>query len=121
MYAAIKDAIAKSVPVVMTWRVPNGRVLPNNGWEGGGKTLVDAGAVMGDDLSAHFLILDEAITRLGSIGTRYQRIVELRYMAWPNHSRGSRSPQRFTGNHRTRMELRAGLAPARAAIRRSRG
>jgi L-asparaginase len=39
------------VPVVITSRVPNGRVLPNYGWEGGGKTLVDAGAVMGDDLS----------------------------------------------------------------------
>jgi len=25
-------------------RVPNGRVLPNYGWEGGGKTLEDAGA-----------------------------------------------------------------------------
>jgi L-asparaginase len=31
--------------------VPNGRVLPNYGFDGGGKTLVDAGAVMGDDLS----------------------------------------------------------------------
>lgn len=52
MFAAIKDAIAKGVPVVITSRVPNGRVLPNYGFEGGGKTLVDAGAVMGDDLSA---------------------------------------------------------------------
>ncbi len=51
MFAAIKTAIAKGVPVVITSRVPNGRVLPNYGWEGGGKTLVDAGAVMGDDLS----------------------------------------------------------------------
>jgi L-asparaginase len=51
MFAAIKEAIAKGVPVVITSRVPNGRVLPNYGWEGGGKTLVDAGAVMGDDLS----------------------------------------------------------------------
>jgi L-asparaginase/Glu-tRNA(Gln) amidotransferase subunit D len=41
----------KGVPVVITSRVPNGRVLPNYGWEGGGKTVVDAGAVMGDDLS----------------------------------------------------------------------
>ena len=52
MFAAIKDAIAKGVPVVITSRVPNGRVLPNYGFEGGGKTLVDAGTVMGDDLSA---------------------------------------------------------------------
>ena len=51
MFAAIKDTIAKGVPVVIASRVPNGRVLPNYGWEGGGKTLVDAGAVMADDLS----------------------------------------------------------------------
>jgi L-asparaginase len=51
MFGAIKDVMAKSVPVVITSRVPNGRVLPNYGWDGGGKTLVDAGAVMGDDLS----------------------------------------------------------------------
>jgi L-asparaginase len=51
MFAAIKEAIAKGVPVVITSRVPNGRVLPNYGYEGGGKSLVDAGGVMGDDLS----------------------------------------------------------------------
>jgi len=51
MFGAIKEAIAKGVPVVITSRVPNGRVLPNYGFEGGGRTLVDAGAVMGDDLS----------------------------------------------------------------------
>jgi L-asparaginase len=43
--------LPKGVPVVIASRVPNGRVLPNYGWEGGGKTLVDAGAVMGNDLS----------------------------------------------------------------------
>ena len=51
MFAAIKEEIAKGVPVVIASRVPNGRVLPNHGWEGGGKTLEDAGAVMGNDLS----------------------------------------------------------------------
>jgi L-asparaginase len=51
MFTAIKDAIGNKVPVVITSRVPNGRVLPNYPWEGGGRTLVDAGAVMGDDLS----------------------------------------------------------------------
>ena len=51
MFAAIKDAIARGIPVVVTSRVPNGRVLPNYGFDGGGKTLVDAGAIMGDDLS----------------------------------------------------------------------
>jgi len=49
--AAIKETIAKGIPVVITSRVPNGRVLPNYGYEGGGKVLADAGAVMGDDLS----------------------------------------------------------------------
>ncbi len=51
VYAAVKDAIGRGVPVVITSRVPNGRVLPNYGFEGGGQTLVAAGAVMGDDLS----------------------------------------------------------------------
>jgi L-asparaginase len=68
MFAAIKDALSKGVPVVITSRVPNGRVLPNYATEGGGKTLVDAGAVMGDDLSAQkarillMLILQEGVT-----------------------------------------------------------
>lgn len=51
MFAAIKEALARGVPVVISTRVPNGRVLPHYGWDGGGKTLVDAGAVMADDLS----------------------------------------------------------------------
>ena len=51
MFDAIEKAIAKGVAVVITSRVPNGRVLPNYGFAGGGKTLVDAGAVLGDDLS----------------------------------------------------------------------
>jgi L-asparaginase len=51
MFDAIEKAIAKGVAVVITSRVPNGRVLPTYGFAGGGKTLVDAGAVLGDDLS----------------------------------------------------------------------
>ena len=51
MFAAVKYALSKNVPVVVSTRVPNGRVLPNYGFEGGGKTLADAGAVMADDLS----------------------------------------------------------------------
>jgi L-asparaginase len=50
-FAAVKEAMARNIPVVITTRVPNGRVLPNYGFDGGGKTLRDAGAVMGDDLS----------------------------------------------------------------------
>lgn len=51
MFNAVKYALSRKVPVVIASRVPNGRVLPNYGFEGGGKTLVDAGAVMADDLS----------------------------------------------------------------------
>jgi len=51
MYEAIKDAIAKKVPVIVSTRVPNGRVLPVYGFQGGGKTLKEAGAVMADNLS----------------------------------------------------------------------
>ncbi|WP_245421980.1 asparaginase [Rhodoplanes serenus] len=51
MFAAIKEAIGKGVPVVISTRVPTGRVMPVYGFEGGGKTLADAGAIMADDLS----------------------------------------------------------------------
>jgi len=51
MFGAVKYALSKNIPVVIASRVPNGRVLPNYGFEGGGKTLMDAGAVMADDLS----------------------------------------------------------------------
>ncbi len=79
MYAAIKDAIAKGVPVVITSRVPNGRVLPNYGWEGGGKTLVDLGAVMGDDLSPPkarillMLLLQEGVTGQKNLQAAFDR------------------------------------------------
>ncbi len=51
MYEAIKEALGKKIPVVISTRVPNGRVLPVYGFVGGGKTLLDAGAVFADDLS----------------------------------------------------------------------
>ena len=50
MFEAVTYALSKKVPVVVSTRVPNGRVLPSYGFEGGGKTLCDAGAVMADDL-----------------------------------------------------------------------
>ena len=50
MFAAVKYALGKQVPVVISTRVHNGRVLANYGFEGGGRTLADAGAVMADDL-----------------------------------------------------------------------
>jgi L-asparaginase len=36
---------------IVSTRVPNGRVLPVYGNKGGGKTLMEAGAVMADNLS----------------------------------------------------------------------
>lgn len=50
-YEAIKDAIDKGVVVVISTRVQNGRVLPVYGFQGGGKTLKEAGAVFADNLS----------------------------------------------------------------------
>src|SRR5713226_6247276 len=51
MYEAIAETIKKGVPVVISTRVPNGRVLPVYGFKGGGKTLQEAGALFGDNLS----------------------------------------------------------------------
>ena len=53
MFEAIKYALSKNVLVVVSTRVHNGRVLPNYGFAGGGKTLADAGAVLSDDLRPH--------------------------------------------------------------------
>jgi L-asparaginase len=50
MLNAVKYALSKNVSVVVSTRVHNGRVLPSYGFEGGGKTSFDAGAVMADDL-----------------------------------------------------------------------
>jgi L-asparaginase len=51
MFEAIKYAIGKGTPVVISTRVPSGRVLPVYGFAGGGKTLKEAGAVFADDLT----------------------------------------------------------------------
>ncbi|HZA49340.1 MAG TPA: asparaginase [Myxococcaceae bacterium] len=51
MYEAIQEAVKQGVPVVISTRVPQGRVLPVYGFKGGGKTLQEAGAVFADDLS----------------------------------------------------------------------
>jgi len=51
MFEAVKYALGKQVPVVISTRVYNGRVMANYGFEGGGKTTSDAGAVMAGNLS----------------------------------------------------------------------
>ena len=51
MFEAVKYALGKNVPVVISTRVPNGRTMPVYGFAGGGKTTFEAGAVMAGDLS----------------------------------------------------------------------
>ena len=51
MYEAIAEVMKKGIPVVISTRVPNGRVLPVYGFKGGGKTLKEAGAIFADNLS----------------------------------------------------------------------
>ncbi|MFO7810841.1 MAG: asparaginase [Candidatus Delongbacteria bacterium] len=48
---AIFEAIDKDIPVVITSRVPNGRVLGLYGYDGGARQLEDKGAVMAYDLN----------------------------------------------------------------------
>jgi len=50
MYEATREAIGQGIVVVISTRVPNGRVLPLYGSLGGGKSLKDAGAVFADNL-----------------------------------------------------------------------
>jgi L-asparaginase len=51
VYEAMKEAIKRGIVVVISTRVPNGRVLPVYGAVGGGQTLKEAGAVFADNLS----------------------------------------------------------------------
>ncbi|EGI76442.1 asparaginase [Hylemonella gracilis] len=53
LLAAVKEAIAQGVVVAVATRVPNGRVQPVYGFEGGGRTLQAEGAVFTDNLSPH--------------------------------------------------------------------
>ncbi|MBN2789209.1 MAG: asparaginase [Candidatus Delongbacteria bacterium] len=48
--AGILDAISKGIPVIITSRVPNGRVLGIYAYEGGARQLEEAGAIMAGDL-----------------------------------------------------------------------
>lgn len=52
MYAAIVEAIRAQVVVVIASRCGRGRVRPAYGFEGGGHTLQEAGALFAGDLSA---------------------------------------------------------------------
>lgn len=79
MASAIRDAIARGVAVVISTRVPQGRVLPHYGYEGGGQTLAAAGAVMGDDLSPQkarillMLLLQSGVTGRAALQAAFDR------------------------------------------------
>ena len=51
MFDAVKYAIAKGIPVVISTRVPTGRVFPLYGNKGGSATLKEIGAIFSDDLT----------------------------------------------------------------------
>ncbi len=51
VFAEIKKAIAEGIIVVISTRVAGGEVMPVYGFEGGGKTLANAGAIFASDLS----------------------------------------------------------------------
>lgn len=79
MYEAVKYALSKNVPVVVSTRVHNGRVLPNYGFVGGGKTTSDAGAVMADDLKPAkarillMLLLQNGVTSQADLQAAFNR------------------------------------------------
>jgi L-asparaginase len=78
MYEAVQEAIAKKVVVIVSTRVPNGRVLPVYGFKGGGKTLKDAGAVMADNLSPQKArILAMLLLQYGSDPAQLQKFFDL--------------------------------------------
>lgn len=79
MFEGVKYALSKKVPVVIATRVHNGRVLPNYGFVGGGKTSFDAGAVMSDDLSPAkarillMLLLQSGVSDKGQLQAAFDR------------------------------------------------
>ena len=79
MFEAVKYALSKNVPVVISTRVHNGRVLPNYGFAGGGKTTYDAGAVMADDLKPAkarillMLLLQHGVTSQADLQAAFSR------------------------------------------------
>jgi L-asparaginase len=52
MLPAVREATASGVPVVVSSRCGHGRTGPTYGYEGGGLTLKEAGAIFSGDLAA---------------------------------------------------------------------
>jgi len=79
MFEAVKYALSKNVPVVISTRVHNGRTIPLYGFPGGGKTTFEAGAVMAGDLSPQkarlllMLLLHQGKTGKGDLQAAFDR------------------------------------------------
>ncbi len=64
---AIKDAINEGIMIVIVSKAHSGRVLPEYGYEGGGRSLLEAGAIMGGDMRGHKARI-KLMTLLGKYG-----------------------------------------------------
>lgn len=54
MIEGIREAVRRKIPVVLTSRVPVGRLMTNTyGYDGGEKQLKSIGVIFGEDLSAY--------------------------------------------------------------------
>lgn len=75
VFEAVKEAIDKKIPVVVTTRVYYGGVFPIYGGKGGGKTLKDVGAIVSGDLRGPKarLLLMLAIGNVGKDVEKLQR------------------------------------------------
>lgn len=78
---AVKRALSADVPVIVTSRCYAGTTAPVYGTGGGGRTLVDHGAILGDDLSAH-----KARIKLLLALTAIDDLSELEPLFTSNHS-----------------------------------
>ena len=58
MFEGVQRCLGKGLPVVITSRVPRGRVGPTYAFPGGGRTLADAGAIMAGALRPQQARLD---------------------------------------------------------------
>jgi L-asparaginase len=79
MFEAVKYALSRNVPVVISTRVHNGRTIPLYGFPGCGKTTFEAGAVMAGDLSPQkarlllMLLLHQGKTSKGELQAAFDR------------------------------------------------
>ena len=78
MLAGVREAVAAGVVVVVASRCGRGRTAPTYGYEGGGVTLQDAGAIFSGDLPApkariKLMVLLGAGSSAGTIRESFER------------------------------------------------